>query len=101
MEEAKLNEYGKVPEKYFFHGSSLENINIIVEDNFSLDIMPRNNEKSMLFGAGVYLSPLPGVSMMYGEGLLLCKVLLGKSEEYHPTGSTVMQINIMTKYLIF
>jgi len=89
LEEAKVNEHGRVPERFFFHGSSSQNINIIVEQNFSLDVLPRNSEKrekSMLFGVGVYLSPLPGVSMMYGDGLLLCKVLLGKSEEYHPTG---------------
>jgi len=91
LEEAKVNEHGKVAEKLYFHGSSMENINIIVEENFSLDILPRDSEKrekSMLFGAGVYLSPLPGVSMMYGEGLLLCRVLMGKSEVYHPTGCT-------------
>merc|ERR1712119_197978 len=55
--------------------------------NININVLPRNSEKrekSMLFGVGVYLSPLPGVSMMYGDGLLLCKVLLGKYEEYHP-----------------
>jgi len=89
LEEAKVNEHGRVGERLLFHGSSMENINIIVEQNFSVDVLPRNSEKrekSMLFGVGVYLSPLPGVSMMYGDGLLLCKVLLGKSEEYHPSG---------------
>jgi len=89
LEEAKVNEHGRVEERFFFHGSSSQNINIIVEQNFSVNVLPRNSEKrekSMLFGVGVYLSPLPGVSMMYGDGLLLCKVLLGKSEEYHPTG---------------
>ena len=97
LEEAKVNEHGRVPERFFFHGSSSQNINIIVEQNFSLEVLPRNSEKrekSMLFGVGVYLSPLPGVSMMYGDGLLLCKVLLGKSEEYHPTGT------LMSLYLI-
>ena len=89
QEEGKVDEYGRVTERLFFHGSSLENINIIVEENFAVDILPLDSEKrekSMLFGLGVYLSPLPGVSMMYGDGLLLCKVLPGKSEEYHPTG---------------
>merc|ERR1711874_719895 len=86
LEEAKVNEHGRVPERFLFHGSSMQNINIIVEENFAVDVLPKDREKSMLFGLGVYLSPLPGVSMMYGDGLLLCKVLLGKSEEYHPTG---------------
>ena len=89
LEEAKVNEHGRVPERFLFHGSSMQNINIIVEENFAVDVLPKDSEKrekSMLFGLGVYLSPLPGVSMMYGDGLLLCKVLLGKSEEYHPTG---------------
>merc|ERR1711997_1296824 len=70
LEEGKVNEHGRVPERFFFHGSSMENINIIVEENFSIDVLPRNSEKrekSMLFGVGV------------GDGLLLCKVLLGKS----------------------
>merc|ERR1712088_1097204 len=91
QQEAKVNEHGRVQERFLFHGSAMENINIIVEKNFAVDVLPRDSErreKSMLFGVGAYLSPLPGVSMMYGDGLLLCKVLLGKSEHYHPTGST-------------
>merc|ERR1711997_512871 len=89
QQEAKVNEHGLVQERFLFHGSAMENINIIIEKNFAVDVLPRDSErreKSMLFGVGAYLSPLPGVSMMYGDGLLLCKVLLGKSEEYHPTG---------------
>merc|ERR1711994_1002465 len=73
-----------------YHGSSLESINKIVSEGFCLDSEPEDaaRRKLMLFGRGVYLSPLPGVSMMYGDGLLLCRVLMGKSEVYHPTGCT-------------
>merc|ERR1711997_23978 len=59
QEEAKVNEHGRVPERFFFHGTSSQNINIIVEQNFSVNVLPRNSEKrekSMLFGVGVYLS---------------------------------------------
>ena len=34
----------------------------------------------MVYGRGVYMSEFPGVSLMYGNGLLLCKVLLGSVE---------------------
>lgn len=39
-----------------------------------------------MFGRGIYLTALPGMALMYGNGLLLCKVLLGNSENFVPTG---------------
>lgn len=38
----------------------------------------------MMFGRGVYFSELPAISLMYGNGLLLCKVMPGKSEIFKP-----------------
>ena len=72
-----------------YHGSSLENIDKIVSEGFCLDSEPGESgrKKQMLFGRGVYLSPLPGVGMMYGDSLLQCRVLLGRCERYHPTGA--------------
>jgi len=85
--QGKVDEHGLVRETLLFHGSENENIKIIVEENFSVAHQPGGKrEKAMMFGRGVYLSPLPGVSLMYGETLLLCKVLLGKCQTYHPTG---------------
>jgi len=87
LKQGKVDEHGLVRETLLFHGSENENINIIVEENFSVDHQPQGKrEKTMLFGRGLYMSPLPGVGLMYGQTLLLCKVLLGKCQTYHPTG---------------
>ena len=81
--EGKVREDGRVEESLLYHGSSVENINKIVAGGFCLDSEPEDGarRKLMMFGRGVYLSALPGVSMMYGEALLLCRVLLGKCEK--------------------
>merc|ERR1712004_451029 len=44
-------------------------------------------DKKMMFGRGVYFSELPAVSLMYGNGLILCRVLLGNCQEYRPVAS--------------
>ena len=64
-------------------------INLIFRNNFSVDHEPvlqgdTVRTKKMMFGRGVYFSELPAVSLMYGDGLLLCKVLLGACQEYRP-----------------
>ena len=87
LQEGKVDEFGSVRETFLFHGSSKESINKIVEGHFDIDFSSARGSR-MLFGRGVYFSQLPGVSLMYGEGLLLCKVLLGKREVYHPQGQT-------------
>ena len=86
--EGKVDAYGNVSELLLFHGTSNESINKIVETNFCLDQKPDGpRNKVTLFGHGIYFSELPGVSLMYGTGLLLCKVILGKSQRYQPNGS--------------
>ena len=86
--EGKVDAYGNVSELLLFHGTSNESINKIVEHNFCLDQKPDGpRNKVTLFGHGIYFSELPGVSLMYGTGLLLCKVILGKSQRYIPNGS--------------
>ena len=91
LKQRKVDEHGLVRETLLFHGSENENVNIIVEENFSVEHQPvGKREKTMLFGRGLYMSPLPGVSLMYGETLLLCKVLLGKCQTYQPTGNKLI-----------
>jgi len=90
--EGKVDKYGNVPELLLFHGTTNENINKIVVDNFNIDNLPMNRGKLILFGKGVYFSELPGVSLMYGESLILCKVLLGKCQKYYPNGLTPPEI---------
>lgn len=85
--EGKVDKYGNATEKLLFHGTCNESINLIAEDNFSLEALPDERGKIMLFGRGMYFSELPGVSLMYGEKLLVCKVLLGKTQKYYPDGS--------------
>ena len=72
--DGKVNAFGDVEESMLFHGTSIENLNKIVENNFSLEHLPAERGKLMFFGRGIYFSQLPGVSLMYGTGLLLCKV---------------------------
>ena len=91
-QDGKVDRYGNALETLLFHGTSNENINLIAEDNFSLDALPAERGKVMLFGRGLYFSELPGVSLMYGNMLLLCKVLLGKSQRYYPNGDVPPEI---------
>ena len=92
-QEGKVDAYGNVSELLLFHGTSNESINKIVENNFCLDQKPDGpRNKVTFFGHGIYFSELPGVSLMYGTGLLLCKVILGKSQRYIPNGSPPPEI---------
>jgi len=90
--ENKVDDNNMVKEVLLFHGTAVQNIDSIINYNFLIDSLPRNEgeeksrKKSMLFGRGVYFSELPGVSLLYGSGLLLCKVLLGSCETFHPRG---------------
>ena len=90
--EKKVDDNNNAKEVLLFHGTAVENIDSIISNNFLIDCLPRNagektsRKKSMLFGRGIYFSELPGVSLMYGSGVLLCKVLLGACETFHPRG---------------
>lgn len=96
--EAKKVEFrrthGQDSEVLMFHGTALASIENILENNFSIDHLPMrmdmNNEtrkKTALYGRGVYFSELPAISLLYGDGLLLCKVLSGRCDIYKSTGS--------------
>eukprot|EP00092_Neocalanus_flemingeri_P058137 GFUD01069235.1.p1 GENE.GFUD01069235.1~~GFUD01069235.1.p1 ORF type:complete len:419 (+),score=91.22 GFUD01069235.1:69-1325(+) len=63
-----------------FHETDLNNIESIFNNNFNLDSSPLNRPKAMIFGRGIYMSEFPGVSLNYGKGLMLCKVLTGCTE---------------------
>ena len=82
-----INEFGNVQELLLFHGTSLSSVEGILANNFIIDAVPqKTNAKSqqrmklMVFGKGAYFSEYPAVSMMYGEALLLCKVMPGRCE---------------------
>ena len=92
--QGKINEYGKVDEMLLFHGTNESSIDRILSSNFLVDAMPiqqctgyESRKKNMLFGRGVYFSEMPSVSLMFGNGLILCKVLIGSCEVFKPNGS--------------
>jgi len=74
----KSDKCGK--EILLFHGTNVQNIDSIFTTNFNIDKSPVDRRKMMAYGRGVYLSEFPGVSLTYGAGLVLCKVLLGSVE---------------------
>ena len=71
-----------VEERLLFHGTSLESVNGIAENNFDISAVPSSHErgKAMYLGRGVYFSEAPTVSLGYGSSLLVCQVLPGKTE---------------------
>jgi len=88
------NEGKQVAETLLFHGTAVANVDSILKNNFSLDQSPKqeqgsNRKKKELFGEGIYFSEMPAVSLMYGNGLVLCRVILGDCETFTPLHSTV------------
>ena len=76
----------KTREVYLFHGTAVANIDSILEENLSPNFASehRGMDKKTAFGKGIYLSQYPAVSLMYGNGLILFKVLLGNCELFTP-----------------
>ena len=62
-----------------YHGTASANIASIVKTNLQLSYARRQ-----AYGRGNYFSEFPRVSLAYGDGLLLCRVLPGK--EYVDSG---------------
>eukprot|EP00092_Neocalanus_flemingeri_P058142 GFUD01069240.1.p1 GENE.GFUD01069240.1~~GFUD01069240.1.p1 ORF type:complete len:189 (+),score=44.53 GFUD01069240.1:414-980(+) len=63
-----------------FHGTDVNNIDSIFNKNINIESSTVGRCKAMVFGRGIYMSEFPGVSLNYGAGLLLCKVLTGSTE---------------------
>ena len=91
-----LQENKDVKEVLLFHGTSASSVESILRTNFQIDHLPLQQtsqtnvrDKKMMFGRGIYFSELPAVSLMYGNGLILCKVLLGNCQDYRPVASGV------------
>ena len=74
-EECGNENIGK--EILLFHGTNVQNIDSIFNTNFDIESSPVDRRKAMVYGRGVYMSQFPGVSLNYGNGLLLCRVLPG------------------------
>jgi len=65
-------------ERLVFHGTAEANIESILKENFRLDKCHR-----FAHGKGVYFSEFPDISLGYGAGLLLCRVMLGRTYTGH------------------
>ena len=89
-EKIRFQMEGKqVTETLLFHGTAVASVDSILKSNFSLDHSPiqqqeSSRDKRRMFGEGIYFSEMPAVSLMYGNGLVLCKVLLGNCESFTP-----------------
>ena len=76
-EKEMAAKYGKKKQArpvFAFHGTKPDNVEQIMKENFRLDKIKR-----AAYGNGIYFSEFPDISIGYGTGLLLCKVLPGKS----------------------
>lgn len=56
-----------------YHGTDPANVDSILKDNLQLAYAKRQ-----VYGSGNYFSEFPSVSLKYGKGLLLCRILPGK-----------------------
>jgi len=84
----------QVAETLLFHGTAVASVDSILKNNFSLDHSPiqqqeSSRDKRSMFGEGIYFSEMPAVSLMYGNGLVLCKVILGDCETFTPRPGTL------------
>ena len=74
--------YGNNIESEFipaWHGTKQENIENIVKENFRLEKLSAATGDRGWYGAGIYFSEFPDVSLAYGSQILLCMVLPGKA----------------------
>ncbi len=60
----------------FFHGTQEQNVESIFRNNFDL-----SKTRRTLHGYGIYFSEFPDLSLGYGQGLLLCRVLPGRVQK--------------------
>ena len=73
--KAEFKKQGLHSEIFLYHGTSSANTGGICETNFRMDLSSR-----FAHGRGIYLSRQPTCSLMYGEELIVCKVLLGRKQ---------------------
>ena len=74
-----------IPDKEIlaYHGTEKANIHSILKSNLQL-----RYAKRQAYGKGNYFSEFPSVSLSYGDGLLLCRILPGK-EFVDASGSNI------------
>ena len=73
--KAEFKKQGLDSEILLYHGTSSANTEGICKTNFKMGLSSR-----FAHGRGIYLSRQPTCSLMYGEELIVCKVLLGRKK---------------------
>ena len=73
--KAEFKKQGLDSEILLYHGTSSANTKGICKTNFRMDLSSR-----FAYGRGIYLSRHPTCSLLYGEELIVCKVLLGRKQ---------------------
>ena len=70
-----LFKFLSIPDKEIlaYHGTDKNNIDSILKNNLQLSYAKRQR-----YGRGNYFSEFPSISLGYGDGLLLCRILPGK-----------------------
>ena len=84
-----------IPEKEIlaYHGTDKDNIDSILKTNLQVDYSRRQ-----LYGKGNYFSEFPAISLNYGDGLLLCRILPGK--EYIDSGNCDIPLDYNSKKVL-
>eukprot|EP00483_Globobulimina_turgida_P002121 UN02123 len=62
-----------------WHGTAKDNVESIVLNNFDLSRLSESSGDNGWYGSGIYFSEYASISRGYGDSLLLCKVILGKT----------------------
>ena len=90
-QKKKFENAGKeMEEVLLWHGTNPSSLEPILRNNFDIESAPLQpelgggREKKMLFGRGIYFSEVPTVSLMYGNTLILCRVVLGACQNFTP-----------------
>ena len=85
--QGKVDSHGDVEELLLFHGTNWSCVANIAKTNFDINAIPQQQDKnkqtrkkSMMYGKAIYLSESPALSLMYGNALILCKVIPGNCE---------------------
>ena len=84
-----------IPDKEIlaYHGTDKKNINSILKSNQQLSYARRQAH-----GKGNYFSEYPSVSLGYGDGLLLCRILPGK--EFVDAGGSDIPVGYNSKKVL-
>ena len=106
LKEMRIKSGWREPrEELWFHGTSDKAIASIIKNNFDVEARPNDlgvlgeqRPKRALYGKGIYLSGSSETALLYGNIIIVCKVILGKSENINFDEVSVNNRDIPTEY---